>query len=315
MITVHNLSHLYAGGRKRPSHLALQNLELTVERGEFLVFTGPNGGGKSTLFRILCGVQQPSGGEVWIDGCNLLQDPLRARRAMGVVFQKPALDPFLTVLENLQIHADLYGLPQAVFQQRLAESLAWSGLGERLKHPVNTLSGGLARQVELVKSLLHHPPLLLMDEPTTGLDPGVRRKFLTNIQNLRRQRSLTVIMTSHIFLEAEEADRVAILQHGRLIALDTPQSLKATLGREMLVIRTDHREALIQWLGQHPGLLVRPLADEIRVEGADMEALMAAILATFRHEIRALSIKQPELEDVYIHLTGQSPVDGQEPSP
>ncbi|MBF0609696.1 MAG: ABC transporter ATP-binding protein [Magnetococcales bacterium] len=312
MITVQNVSHLYGGSRKRSSRLALDRLALQVEKGEFLVFTGPNGGGKSTLFRILCGVQLPSFGQVHLNGIDLLRHPLQARQYMGVVFQKPALDPHLTVLENLRIHADLYQIPPALFHQRLEESLLWSGLGDRLHDPVKTLSGGLARQVELIKALLHNPPLLLMDEPTTGLDPGVRRRFLDNIKAIRRQRSLTVVMTSHIFTEAEEADRVAILQQGRLLALDTPANLKATLGREMLVIRCPAPQPILDWLAQRPTVQFSEIDDEIRVEGANMESLLTEILATFRQEIRSLSIKQPDLEDVYIHLTNTTPMDEKE---
>lgn len=305
MIQIQALSHLYPNGRQ-PPRTALDDLHLTIGTGEFFVLSGPNGGGKSTLFRILCGLQRQTHGTVTIDGLDLWGASARVRRIMGVVFQKPALDKHLTVLENLRIHAELYNLDHTTFQERLGESLEWSGLGERLHDKVLTLSGGLARQVELVKAILHRPRLLLMDEPSTGLDPGARHAFVKTVQRLQREHGMTVMMTSHVFSEAEEADSVAILQKGRLLARDTPAALKASLGREILVVRSGEPDAIAAELEGRNGVTLYRRNGEVRVEGEGVVDLLEPLLARHRERITALTVQQPTLDDVYIHLTGHS---------
>lgn len=306
MIAIRNLAHTYPGARKQPPKTALTDLDLQVEPGAFYVLTGPNGGGKSTLFKILCGLTLPSAGTVTIGGADLRSDPAAARRQMGVVFQHPALDKRLSVLENLQIHAALYGISKALFQDRLEEALTWADLEERLSHRVETLSGGLARQVELVKAFLHRPKLLLMDEPTTGLDPGRRRAFLETLLRLKAGGDVTLMMTSHIFSEAEHADRVGILTGGRLLADAPPGELKSLLGEEMVVIHARSPGPLADELAAREWLEVKRLGREIRVKTPDPLPLMEELLKNRRGEIDNLSVKTPDLEDVYIHLTGRA---------
>ncbi|MBF0283439.1 MAG: ABC transporter ATP-binding protein [Magnetococcales bacterium] len=306
MVRVEQLTHVYPARRKQPPRLALDRLDLTVAEGTFFVLTGPNGGGKSTLFRILCGLMRPSAGRVLIRGLDLLRESAAARSAMGVVFQKPALDVHLSVEENFKIHADLYGVAPSDYRRRLDEGLSWTGLADRLNHRVGSLSGGLARQVELVKALLHNPSLLIMDEPSTGLDPGTRRGFVDMVRRIQRERGMTVLMTSHIFSEAEEADAVAILKEGRLLARESPARLRASLGRELLVIQTTGAAPLAAELAVRPGLKVQTREGEVRVEGPDMTALVQEIFLNRPEGIRAISLKEPSLEDVYIHLTGRS---------
>ncbi|MGN7613684.1 ATP-binding cassette domain-containing protein [Magnetococcales bacterium HHB-1] len=304
-VTVENLHHSYPARRKQPKRRALENINLTIDTGAFFVLTGPNGGGKSTLFRILSGQLQPSQGKVRIKGSDPFTHPAETRKHIGVVFQKPALDPHLTVLENLRIHANLYGLSRDDFNQRLESSLSWTGLKDRLKDSVSTLSGGLARQAELVKALLHQPPLLLMDEPTTGLDPASRRAFIEAVHRLQQEQKITVLMISHIFSEAEEADKVAILNHGQLLALDTPETLRAQLGSEMLVLQASPSQPILDYLKQKQELLVLRHQQEIRIKHADSAALLGELFSRFRENIQTLSIKRPTLEDVYIHITGE----------
>ena len=306
MIVIRNLTHVYPGTRKQPPHQALSDLSLTIRDGEFCILSGPNGSGKSTLFRILCGMTLPSVGAVGIAGFDLFTQPAEVRTVMGVVFQSPAVDKHLSVVENLRIQGDLYGLRGATFRERMDEALAWTDLGGRLDHRVDTLSGGLARQVELAKVLLTRPRLLLLDEPTTGLDPNSRRNFLQALSAIQRRREMTVLMTSHVFSEAEDVDRVAIMAKGRLLAFDTPQALRAMLGREMVVVQARDAAALAERLNRDMGLVVRRHGDELRLEETEDGAslpLLERILARYRPDILSISIKQPALEDVFIHIT------------
>ncbi len=310
-VAIENLSHWYPRSRRQPARRALHKLNLSISNGTFFVLTGPNGSGKSTLFRILCGLAKPSAGSIAIHGHDLISHPQTARHHMGVVFQKPALDKYLTVMENLRIHADLYDLAWPLFENRLEAALTWSDLKPRLNDRVETLSGGLARQVELVKVLLHAPTLLILDEPTVGLDPGGRLAFMNTLLKLQQEQRVTILMTSHIFAEAQKADQVAILQQGSLLTNETPAKLKAKLGHEILVIQGEDLALLENQLSQRADLTVQSQNKTLRIQGGDLLQLMTELLQEYREQIHTLSIKQPDLEDVYIHLTGR-PLDHDE---
>jgi ABC-2 type transport system ATP-binding protein len=233
---------------------------------------------------------------------------------MGVVFQSPAVDKHLSVAENLSIHADLYGVPKSEYEARCAEALKWTDLGGRLDQKVDTLSGGLARQVELAKVLLTRPRILLLDEPTTGLDPASRRNFLEALRRLQRERGMTVLMTSHVFTEAEDVDRVAIMKEGVLLAYDTPSALKSVIGKEMLVLQPTDPAAMAEKLRTELGLTVRFHGDEVRLEETENGAglpLAERILERYRPEILSLAIKRPDLEDVFVHITGRAQAQAQ----
>ncbi|MBI3444421.1 MAG: ABC transporter ATP-binding protein [Magnetospirillum sp.] len=309
MITIQNLTHIYPGARKLPPRTAIADLSLDVKDGEFTILSGPNGSGKSTLFRILCGLALPSAGTVTVAGFDLFAQPAKVREVMGVVFQSPAVDKHLSVGENLKIHADLYGLKGADFVRRRDGALSWTDLDGRLDHKVDTLSGGLARQVELAKVLMTDPKVLLLDEPTTGLDPMSRRNFLAALHKLQKERGMTVLMTSHVFSEADDVDRVAIMREGRLLAHDTPAALKAMIGTEMVVIQSKDTEGLAARLRTEMGLAVRCLGDEVRLEeteNGDSLPLLERILERYRPDILSISIKQPGLDDVFIHVTSKA---------
>lgn len=309
MIKIEHLSHVYPGTRKTPSRMAISDLSLSIGKGEFFILSGPNGSGKSTLFRILCGMTLPSAGSIRIDGHDLLKNPAQARALMSVVFQSPAVDKHLTVAENLRLHGDLYGLNGKDLQDRLAEAIAWTNIKDRLNEKVDTLSGGLARQVELAKCLLTRPALLLLDEPTTGLDPASRRDFVATLRSLQQQRQMTVLMTSHVFSEAEDVDHVAIMKSGLLLAVDTPQALRAGLGREMVVVQSRNAAALELRIQADTGLHTRRHGDEIRLPETENGAglpILERLLERYRGDIDSISIKQPGLEDVFIHLTGKT---------
>lgn len=310
MIQINSLTHTYPGSRKQAPRTALDNLSLSVREGEFAILSGPNGSGKSTLFRILCGLALPSSGSVQIGGIDLLAQPEKVRRILGVVFQNPAVDKHLSVIENLRIHADLYGIKGADFSRHCDEALGWTDLADRLNQRVETLSGGLARQVELAKVLMTRPQVLLLDEPTTGLDPASRRNFLAALQKVQRDRGITVLMTSHVFSEAEDVDRVAIMRDGKLLAFDSPQALKAMIGTEMVVVQPmGDAEELAAILRAELGLAVRRHGDELRLEETENGEglpMLESILERWRGQIKSISIKQPDLEDVFVHVTGRA---------
>ncbi|MDR3436124.1 ABC transporter ATP-binding protein [Telmatospirillum sp.] len=309
MIEISHLTHIYPGSRKSPPRTAIDDLSLSIETGEFCILSGPNGSGKSTLFRILCGMALPSAGTIRIGGRDLFAEPAEARAQMAVVFQSPAVDKYLSVAENLRLHAALYGLKGGDYAARLEEAIGWTDLKDRLADKVETLSGGLARQVELAKCLLTRPAILLLDEPTTGLDPNSRRNFVEALHKIQRDRKMTVLMTSHIFSEAEDADRVAIMKDGRLLALDSPQALRAQLGHEMVVLQSRHATLLRTRIATDLGLKTRQYGDELRLEetsNGDSLPILEKLLSRYRGEIDSIAIKQPALEDVFIHLTGKT---------
>ncbi|MBF0324212.1 ABC transporter ATP-binding protein [Magnetospirillum moscoviense] len=309
MIRIDQLRHVYPAGRKQPERTALFDLTLDVPEGQFTILSGPNGSGKSTLFRILCGLATPSRGTVTIGGFDLGLQGAEVRRIMGVVFQSPAVDKHLTVAENIRIHADLYGIGGPEFQARKDDALAWTDLKDRQADKVETLSGGLARQVELAKVMMTRPKVLLLDEPTTGLDPGSRRAFLDALHRLQKERGMTVLMTSHVFAEAENVDRVAIMREGRLLAYDSPAALRALIGTEMVVVRAKDPDYLGDELRAHLGLAIRRHGDELRLEETENGEglpLLERILDRWRGDILSISIKQPDLEDVFVHVTGRA---------
>ena len=307
MISIGNLTHTYPGSRSQRPRNALIDVTLAVREGEFCILSGPNGSGKSSLFRILCGLTLPTAGTVSVAGVDLLAHPARARNEMGVVFQSPAVDKHLSVMENLRLHGILHGLRGSERAKRIEDAVSWTAIAGRLGDKVDTLSGGLQRQVELAKVLLTQPRLLLLDEPTTGLDPASRNAFLSTLRGLQKDRGMTVLMTTHIFSEAEDADRVAILKEGRLLAFDAPQVLRARIGREIVVVRPTDPVALEGRLTRDLGLTVRRHGEELRLEDADNgEALplLERILESYRPEVLSIAIKQPTLDDVFIHITG-----------
>ncbi|HEY9025705.1 MAG TPA: ATP-binding cassette domain-containing protein [Burkholderiaceae bacterium] len=224
MLSVRGLTQRYG------SRVALAALSFELARGSFTALLGPNGAGKSTLFQVLAGLFAADEGEVAVGGFALSREPWRALAQLGIVFQQPALDLDLSVAHNLQFHADLQGLPRALAAARIAEGAARFGLQDELGRRARELSGGTRRRVELLRALLHRPALLLMDEPTVGLDPRSRRDFLAALQAEVRERGATVLWATHLVDEAEAADRVLVLHQGRLLADGTPAEVCATLG-------------------------------------------------------------------------------------
>ena len=285
--------------------VALDGVSLTVAPGEIVALLGPNGSGKSTLFKILATLLEPTEGSARIFGHDVRRDADAVRRQMGVVFQQPSIDKLLSVEENLLHHGALYGLARATLRTRVAAMLERFGLTERRGERVGRLSGGLARRVELAKALVVGAEVLLLDEPSTGLDPLARREFLAHLGELRDRDGITVLLTTHHLDEAERADRVAILDRGRVVTLGAPEELKAALGGEVLVIQAASAERLRERLRLRLGLEAAVVDGAVRLEAPRAHEIVPRLVDAFHDEIRSITYGKPTLEDVFVHLTGR----------
>ena len=292
------------------TRVALSDVTFAVPRGEVFALLGPNGGGKTTLFRILATLLPPGAGSFSIDGLDAGQHARAVRKRLGVVFQSPSLDKKLTVRENLALQGALYSLSRLLLAKRIGELLATFGLEDRGKDLVETLSGGLARRVEIAKALLHAPPVLLLDEPSTGLDPGARRDLVGLLGALAREGT-AVLLTTHLFEEAEAAHRIGILDRGRLLALDAPAALKATLGGDVVSVETKDESgapalaaAIGSRFGQEAGR-VTVVGSTVRVERGAAHTFVPRLVEAFPGAFKSVTLGAPSLEDVFIARTGR----------
>lgn len=292
------LRHIYS------TREALAGIDLRVAAGEIFGLLGPNGGGKTTLFKILSTLLLPSAGSARICGVDAARDPHGVRRRICVVFQSPSLDGRLSVLENLRHQGHLYGLHGAELAQRIEDSARRLGLTERLRERVERLSGGLQRRTEIAKAMLHRPQVLLLDEPTTGLDPGVRLEIWDLLLELRRETGLTILLSTHLLEEAERCDRVAILHEGRIVALGAPAELRASIGGDVIILRGGQLPSIqeeVRRRFQAEGQLVDGALRLEHPRGAEM---LVSLLQDARTQIDSVSMGKPTLEDVFLHHTG-----------
>jgi ABC-2 type transport system ATP-binding protein len=283
---------------------ALSAVEFTIARGEIFGFLGPNGGGKSTLFRLLSTLVPIQAGNARILGYDLRGATQALRRKIGVVFQSPSLDGKLTVAENLAIHGNLYGMRGARLKERAQAMLARLDVSDRAGDLAETLSGGLRRRVELAKALLHEPELLLLDEPSTGLDPAARREFFNLLTRLRESDGVTIVLTTHYMEEAERCDRIGVLDRGRLVAIAPPGELKQRVGGDVMVISAAAPEALAQKIAQRLQVRAALVDGTLRIERPRGHELVARLVDEFGGEIESITFGRPTLEDVFVHLTG-----------
>jgi ABC-2 type transport system ATP-binding protein len=284
---------------------ALDDVSFAVQPGEIFGLLGPNGGGKTTLFRILSTTLPVQQGQVSLLGCNVATQPDAVREVIGVTFQSPSLDPKLTVGENLTYQGHLYGLRGAPLRQRAAELLQKLGLSDRVGDIAQMLSGGLKRRVEIAKSLLHQPRILLLDEPSTGLDPGARHDLWRYLRSLRDEGGVTVLVTTHLMEEAERCDRLGILDKGRLVAQGTPDELRASVGGDTVTVEPAQASSdLSARIRERFGVDVRVLASSLRIERENGHELVRDLVAAFPEDIKAVSFGKPTLEDVFIQRTG-----------
>ncbi len=291
-------------GYRYGDRVALDGVSLRVARGEILALLGPNGGGKSTLFRILSTLQRPGSGAARILGHDVVCDAPAVRRHLGVVFQHPSVDGKLTVHENLVTYGHLYGLAGRVLRQRIEAALRRLGLWERRGERVERLSGGLQRRTELAKVLLPSVEVLLLDEPSTGLDPGARREFLSSLRELQNSDGITVVLTTHDMDEAERCDRVGIIDQGRLVAIGTPEALKTRVGGDVLVLQAASPAVLRDHVRARFGITGTVMDGTLRLEHARGHELVPRLVEAFPDELRAVTFGRPTLEDVFASLTG-----------
>ena len=299
LIEVDNLTYQYG------SKTALQGLGFSVSKGEIFGFLGPNGGGKTTTFKVLSTLFSCKPGQVKMFGLDLSKDKIAIRRRMGVVFQMPALDKQLTVKENMEHQGRLYGVGGAELKKRIDRDLGRLGLRDRAKDKVKTLSGGLQRRVELAKALLNNPELMILDEPSTGLDPAARKEFWGHLESLRKEQGMTVLVTTHYLEEADRCDRLLILEKGQKVALGNPEQLKAEIGGEVLRIRAKNPEQLSQSITDKLKVKTLMVGGLIQLEQAKAHNLVAPLLEAFPDQVLSLTLGLPTLEDVFIHKTGR----------
>jgi ABC-2 type transport system ATP-binding protein len=300
-VELDRLSHNYG------DRLALDNLTFAVQPAEIFGLLGPNGSGKTTLFRILSTLMVPTGGEARIQGFDVARQANQVRQQTGIVFQARSLDLKLTVAENLMHQGHLYGLRGQVLKSRSAEVLRRVGLSDRAKDYVETLSGGMQRRVELAKGLIHSPALLLLDEPSTGLDPGARRDMWQYLRTLRDQEGVSILVTTHLMEEAEHCDRLAILNQGTLVGLGSPAQLKSAIGGDVVLFETASEEAargLAVRIGARFAVQPNVLGKTIRLERPEGHRMVTAVVEAFPGEIDGISVARPSLEDVFIQRTG-----------
>ena len=258
--------------------VALAGISFAVGAGEIFGLLGPNGGGKTTLFRILSTLLTPASGQARIFGIDVAAEPLEIRRRIGVVFQHQSLDRRLTVQENLECQGRLYGLTGASLQKRIADSLARTKLTDRRSDKVDTLSGGLRRRAELAKGLLHQPQLLLLDEPSTGVDPAVRLDFWEHLQRLRTESGTTILLTTHLLEEADKCDRLAILDRGSIVAAGTPAELKQRIGGDVIALSAPDLEDIRARLADELGIAGQIIDGVLRFEHPDGAAAVAGLM-------------------------------------
>lgn len=297
-ITVENLTHSYG------TRCALDDISFTVSRGEIFCLLGPNGSGKTTLFKILSTLMKPTYGSVDILGFDLNTKTKDIRKLLGVVFQHPGLDIKLTVTENLRHHGHLYGLKGKILKHRISELLERFGISDRSQNIVEELSGGLRRRVEIAKAMLHSPSVLLLDEPSSGLDVGSRRQLSDQLNMLATTENILILLTTHQLDEADLSTRVGMLDSGRLVTIGTPDELKDTIAGDVVLIETTNGNTLSQAIAESFEVSQKITDNYIHIECQQGHEFVKEVVAAFPNEIQSVRVGKASLEDVFIKLTG-----------
>ena len=293
---------------------AVRGIDFTVAAGETFGFLGPNGAGKSTTINMLCTLARPSGGCARVAGHDVVRERDDVRRNIGLVFQDTTLDGYLSAEQNLRLHAELYGVPREAVNERLEQVMEMVGLWERRSSLVMTFSGGMKRRLEIARGLLHSPRVLFLDEPTVGLDPQTRRSIWSYISELKRDEDITIFLTTHYMDEAEHCERIAIMDRGTIVALDTPEALKAAVGKDRVQIQTPDDEAAIAALRERFDI------EAVVAEGAVTfgvpagEQFVPRLFAELGQPIQSVNVSRPSLDDVFMSYTGTTIRDAEESS-
>lgn len=282
---------------------ALRGVDLEVLPGQIFALLGPNGSGKTTLFRLISTLMPLQRGRITVAGADVASDPMEVRRRIGIVFQSPSLDKKLTVDENIACQGALYGLSGPVLRERRDEVLRLVGLEDRRGDICETLSGGMKRRVELAKGMLHRPRVLLLDEPSTGLDPAARLDLWEALTAMARS-GVTVLLTTHLLEEADKADRIAILSEGAVISTGSPEALRAELGDGLVTIESDDIGSTERIVRDEMGLETQRVQQQVRIRSASPAALVPVLAERLGASVRTISVGRPSLEDVFIAKTG-----------
>ncbi|HTW12569.1 MAG TPA: ATP-binding cassette domain-containing protein [Solirubrobacteraceae bacterium] len=291
---------------------AVKGVDFEVGQAEVFGFLGPNGAGKSTTINMLCTLLKPTSGAATVAGHDVVRERDDVRRHIGLVFQDPTLDGYLTAAQNLQLHAELYGVPSDLVAPRMEQVLRMVGLWDRKDTTVGTFSGGMRRRLEIARGLMHSPRVLFLDEPTIGLDPQTRRSIWGYIRQLQEREEITIFMTTHYMDEAEWCDRIAIMDKGQIVALDTPETLKAGVGTDRVTIQTDDNEAAIQALQERFGIEAKVSEGAVTFGVPEGEQFVPRLFAELELPIRGVSVSRPTLDDVFMAFTGSTIRDAEE---
>jgi ABC-2 type transport system ATP-binding protein len=285
---------------------AVKGVSFSVKEGEIFGFLGPNGAGKTTTINILCTLLKPTAGQAKVNGHDVIKERSQVRQSIGLVFQEPTLDDYLTAEQNLRFHGYAYGVPRNVLEPRLKELLEMMELWDRRKGKISTYSGGMKRRLEIARGLLHHPRVLFLDEPTLGLDPQTRRRIWDYIHDLRKRENLAIFMTTHYMDEAENCDRIAIIDYGRTVALDTLEKLKDGVGGDVISVKTEDNEEAMRLLeGQYK---FKPAIENgiISFTVSHGEEFLPGFVSGFPLRLISIGLRRPTLEDVFLKLTGRN---------
>ncbi|HET8760681.1 MAG TPA: ATP-binding cassette domain-containing protein, partial [Nitrospiria bacterium] len=301
MIDVRQLRRTFQ--TKKGPVTAVDEVSFSVDRGEIFGFLGPNGAGKTTTIGMLCTLLRPTSGTALLNGYDIVTQPHFVRKSIGLVFQDPSLDERLTARENLEFHARLYGVPRDLARQRIAQMLEMVELLTRQDDLVKNFSGGMKRRLEIARGLIHHPRILFLDEPTLGLDPQTRCLIWEYIRELQEKESITIFLTTHYMDEAENCGRIAIMDYGKLIALDTPSGLKKTAGGDRIGITTDQIDRAREFLYSRGLSPVTVRERELAFEVPNGEEFLPAFVRQAPFDVTRVSLTRPTLEDVFLRMT------------
>jgi ABC-2 type transport system ATP-binding protein len=295
---------------------AVKGVTFAVEPGEIFGFLGPNGAGKTTTINMLCTLLRPGAGTARVNGFDVVHERSEVRRSIGLVFQQTTLDEYLSAEQNLRFHAHAYGIPAELRERRMSELLDIVDLADRRKGSVRTFSGGMKRRLEIARGLLHHPKVLFLDEPTLGLDPQTRRLIWDYLLRLRDQEGLTIFLTTHYMDEAEHSDRIAVIDHGLIVGLDTPTALKRSVGGDLVTIATGDSQRAAAEITERYGTEATTRDGTVSFNVAHGAAFLPEFVRSFSQPLASVSVREPTLDDVFLHLTGReirdSELDSQE---